>query len=161
MRPLILAFVTLMISCGSPNESTSELNPPKDTVLIKIGLHEDATELGNQTVAVTHLNGDYVTRLYADSTYELRAINNLGIQTNIFAASDMLTVLKKDSTYSVITLPLDSGLTKKVKIGHLTDTSTNVLLFHFKLFDPKDSTVKEWTDAIDTIATTTIKLFGR
>lgn len=160
MRSLTVIILLSLIAC-QPN-SDSSLGTI-DTLTIKIGeQHLSPTPSSKMLISLMNLDGERITRFYSDSTYELTVDHSFGVKLRLYERTENFTLRTTDSTYLLTTNELDSAKTDKLQVGFLTDTTSNILVYHYRLLNENDSTeMLDFKKRIDTVGYTEFKLYGR
>ena len=130
---------------------------------MKIGdQHLEPTPTTAKVISLKSLDGERITRFYSDSTYQLTVEHSFGVKLILFEQTENFSLRTSDSTYFLTTTELDSTLTDKLQVGFLTDTTSNILVYHYRLLNENDSTeVLDFKKRIDTVGYTEFKLYGR
>ncbi|MFT6200266.1 MAG: hypothetical protein ACJAQ2_002046 [Vicingaceae bacterium] len=157
----LILFIFLFSACYYSDNSNAEVK--LDTLTIKIGAqHLEPTPTSQMVITFKSLAGERITRFYSDSTYELTVEHNFGVKLTLYERTENFDLQPSDSTYLLTTSLLDSGRTDKLQVGFLTDTTANVLMYHYRLQDQNDSTeVLNFKKQIDTVGYSEFKLYGR
>ncbi|MEP1070608.1 MAG: hypothetical protein ABJG99_17780 [Crocinitomicaceae bacterium] len=161
MKPQLIFILLILISC-QPESKHSNIDIP-DTLTIKIGdQHLKQTPTSEKLISLKNLDGEQITRFHSDSTYELTVEHSFGVELRLYERTENFTLRTTDSTYILTTNKLDSALTDKLQVGFLTDTTSNILVYHYRLQNENDSTeVLDFKKQIDTVGYTEFKLYGR
>ncbi|MEP5612317.1 MAG: hypothetical protein ABJP45_08705 [Cyclobacteriaceae bacterium] len=162
IRSITTISLLTILSCQSKTDLDNE-ETRVDTLTIKIGdKHLEPTSTSDKVIALKGLNGERITRFYSDSTYELTVEHSFGVRLRLFQRTSNFNIRASDSTYFLTTDKLDSGRTSKLQVGFLTDTTSNILMYHYRFPDDRDSTeVLDFKKQIDTVGYTEFKLYGR
>ncbi len=159
MRIFKLIFlIFILIGCNNSHRVNDIYK--LDTLTIKIGdQHVEPTPTSEKIITLKNVQGEQITRFYSDSTYVLTVEHSFGVKLILFEKTENFTLKTSDSTFFLTTNKLDSAQVNKLRIGFLTDTTSNILMYHYRLLD--ENVLLNFKKRVDTVGYTEFKLYGR